>query len=1284
MRFLSDGPDIPDDLLIARDEGRVVFFCGSGVSKARAKLPDFYELANTVITYLGTSQDSPANKLFKIAQDLKKQTGLDNLISADRIFGLLERDFFSREIESAVALALKPQDDVDLTAHRIILDLATTDGKVKIVTTNFDRLFDQCKSGITLHTPPRLPDIANDEEIDGIVHLHGCSNIQYNSTESTGFVLSSAEFGNAYLADGWATRFYKEIIQKYVVVFIGYSADDPPVQYLLEAFNKKTGQFKDVYAFQVGDKVDAISKWAHKGIKAIPYKDGAGHSSLWDSLEEWSSRARDPQKWIELILEKSRLGPSSLRPHERGQVAHIVSSTEGAKAFAKFEPPPPAEWLCVFDSAKRLEKPGEVGSYEARELFVPFDHYGLDSDEIPETSEPNKLNQERDPLDTPWDCFTTNTNDLKESSQSNYSTLSGHYSQVPTPLLPRVQQILVWLAKVSHQPCAVWWASYQSGLHPEFIRLKHWNFRDRKSEQSKLVRQAWDYLIETWGEPSGIIQSDLYTLQGIVASDGWDNTLLREYQRLCAPRFQVRHTFWRGPKPPSLDVTQLNEVLQLDVEYAKQHFKFDIPDQWLASIIEIHRTNLELALKLENDIGGYGIGGLAPINLDGNEDKSYTFFTRTDGLSGYLISFAELFKRLHVLDPSRAKQEFNKWSLSDDTVFCRLRIWAAGLANFLNPDEFMETILQVSDRAFWSTQHQRDLLFTLKSKWNYLPIKLKKRLEKKLLKGSNERFKGESLKLVKERAVWSALNRVNWLVGQGCQFTFNIDEFNKKYSSKVPQWKPQFANEAADSSLGRGGFVKTERNYDVLLQIPISEILKTAIANNGRSEDFLVERDPYSGLCKDKPYKAFQALRYAASNQDFPEWAWSAFFNTEFRQHDKPKFLRLIAVQVCEYSDKDLMPLLYTLVNWFERVGEKLGEFSPLLFDKLINKFIGIIKQKSPLTDSVIVRDEDNEIDWMTEAINTPIGKLAQLLFRNDVFGQLEIAKGFPANWKQYAEALLDSTGDLRRYVITILNFNIRWFYAVDSNWVEKSLLSVLKSADPLDIDAFWSGLLSGTRYHSIELYSRLKNDIITLAKSSSLIKKSDSEVLASILLWSWVFIDKDSKERFIKSPELREIILSSDEDFKSTILWQLKGWVRHETDAQSNEDSIDLPDELIKFFTEVWPLQKSARTPMISAKIYDLAFSCRSNFPKMVEVILPLVTELQKNSHIHLNILAEDNVFSKYPNESLTLLHKALPSDITAWPYDTESVLKKIEESNAELSSDKRLVELFRLWNSR
>jgi len=48
MRFIEGGPSLPDALLRARDEGRVVFFCGAGVSRARAGLEDFGSLAEFV------------------------------------------------------------------------------------------------------------------------------------------------------------------------------------------------------------------------------------------------------------------------------------------------------------------------------------------------------------------------------------------------------------------------------------------------------------------------------------------------------------------------------------------------------------------------------------------------------------------------------------------------------------------------------------------------------------------------------------------------------------------------------------------------------------------------------------------------------------------------------------------------------------------------------------------------------------------------------------------------------------------------------------------------------------------------------------------------------------------------------------------------------------------------------------------------------------------------------------------------------------------------------------
>jgi hypothetical protein len=58
MRFIANGPWIPDALLTARDAGEVLFFCGAGVSRHRVGLPDFAKLARVVANQLGSAQDT--------------------------------------------------------------------------------------------------------------------------------------------------------------------------------------------------------------------------------------------------------------------------------------------------------------------------------------------------------------------------------------------------------------------------------------------------------------------------------------------------------------------------------------------------------------------------------------------------------------------------------------------------------------------------------------------------------------------------------------------------------------------------------------------------------------------------------------------------------------------------------------------------------------------------------------------------------------------------------------------------------------------------------------------------------------------------------------------------------------------------------------------------------------------------------------------------------------------------------------------------------------------------
>src|SRR5258705_11986843 len=55
MQFVANGPDIPDPLLQAHEEGRVIFFCGAGISYP-AGLPGFGGLVDDIYRLAGTSR----------------------------------------------------------------------------------------------------------------------------------------------------------------------------------------------------------------------------------------------------------------------------------------------------------------------------------------------------------------------------------------------------------------------------------------------------------------------------------------------------------------------------------------------------------------------------------------------------------------------------------------------------------------------------------------------------------------------------------------------------------------------------------------------------------------------------------------------------------------------------------------------------------------------------------------------------------------------------------------------------------------------------------------------------------------------------------------------------------------------------------------------------------------------------------------------------------------------------------------------------------------------------
>ncbi|WP_421413537.1 SIR2 family protein [Serratia plymuthica] len=1278
MRFLADGPSIPDDLLLARDQGRVIFFCGAGVSRARAQLPDFFGLASKVVTKLGVDQNSPAYRLIQEAREIDQRVGIPGVISADRVFGLLERDFASRDIEEAVASALKPPADCDLTAHRILLDLATTpEGTVQLVTTNFDRLFDDCGRKLQVWQPPRLPDPLRPNEINGVVYLHGRSTPAYTGAEGDGFVLSSSEFGRAYLSDGWATTFIREILGKYVVVFVGYTADDPPVQYLLEALRRTSGNRENAYAFQSGDHDDAASRWRHKGVEAIPYSPENAHAALWQSLDAWAERARDPDAWLAKVIDASKKGPTALQPHERGQVTHVISTYEGVKRFCEGGVLPPAEWLCVFDKYRRFARPDNSGPLSRRGPYVdPFDLYGLDSDTPPTKSDPEDYYAKRETPSDAWDAFDLNRLDRSPIRDENLAALRGYRVNHFPRLVPRIEQLGVWIAKVCDQPAAVWWAAQQQPIHQSIQKRVSWELGKSNRQIRQDIRKAWWSLFEAWNCVEDFHQ-EWYTLQDVIKVEGWSSTIVRRFGEVLRPRLSAKPYLWSSVKPPEPedDKGDSGHLLWMDVKYPETHEKITVPDEWCSAVVKVLRQNLELALALEHEIGSHGLSNISPIFQNNIEGTNYH---RTHGLSATVIRFTELFLQLIKINKSAAKREFLSWPTDDDIIFARLRIWASGKRSIVPNDDFGQFIASLSTAAFWDSSHQRDLLLVIGARWKKLSSMSRKLIEQKLVSGP-KRWRREKIRAFENRQAWSILSRIQWLQKSGCKLSSATSGQAKLLRAVVPNWTEDSAAKAADSLEGQAGLVRTNTNHEVLTNIPLSRVLLQAKEQSSRSENFLVENDPFAGLVTQLPARAFAALAYAAKRGDFPEWAWRRFLSSEARKNDKIRLVRLIAERLSRYPNEQLATILRPVTDWFRDASAKLSIECLPIFDRIFRKLVGTLREYPNEGRSGIVRGS-TETDWTMEAINSPTGKIAQALFNDPRKDNLNQNQGFPSEWLANTEALLALPDNMRRYTLVILFHNLNWFFAVDPNWTEQHLLPALQGNDTNDCDSAWSGFLWGAETPNRELYMRLKNDMLEFAINPLPSHRSYSEIIAGMVLAGWGTIDEATGERCISNDDMRNLLLTANDEFRSQVLWQAQRWSN-----ERNENPDARWEGQLSELLQIWPRQLSARSPNTSARLCELVFSSGDQFPALTTLVLPLLSRIERN-HLMLPEFhqSKDNVIDRYPEQALVLLYKVLPDNALAWPYGMEEILQRIGEADSTLKSDERLISLKRQWDAR
>ena len=1264
MRFLPNGPALPDDLLTARDQGQVIFFCGAGVSRAKANLPDFYGLADLVVEGLHVAPDSPARRLIAAAKSQERIAGVGGLLPADRIFALLEREFLVADVRAAVARALRPIAGVDLSAHRTVLDLARDpSGMTRLVTTNFDLLFEACDPALQPRSLPNLPDPRRPSDVNGVIHLHGRVTDTYDGAFDDEFVLSTADFGRAYLAEGWATQFIRALLGRYKLVFLGYAADDPPVQYLLEALNRADGPSGGLYAFQSGNSAEAKALWDHRGVQAIPYDGADGHVVLWETLDAWAGRARDPEDWEARVISGAQAGPEALTNVERGQVRHVVSTEPGARRFARASAP--ADWLCVFDPAVRYGTPWK--NAETGLTVDPFHSYGLDDDSLPSPLDPDQPFAERKPPAGAWDAFALNADDKAALGSENVSGLRGFGSMGALRLPRRLHWLAVWIAEVCDQPVAPWWAAGQIGLHRDLQMMIRHHFERQPAASRTATEETWRYLFRAWSASS---EHDMgaHDLEAEIRRMGWSTTTVRAWSRLLSPYLTLRRPIPRTGPPSTGPDIRCKDIVNVEIEYPKPHVHFALPDEHLALAASEIRRNLELGIDLATELMGFEGLPIPPIERD--PQLAGDDFHRTYGIATLFFIYVALLERLIAKDASGARRETVVWRESS-ALFSRLRIWAAGRSDLLGPAEAAEVLLGMGDGAFWDPHAQRDLLLSLSRRWGGLPTGLRRRLEKRLLRGPSQRRGKESTREYRERKAHFILGRLIWLRDQGCAFGFDLDAILAELRAKAPRWRDEYAGSAARSFEGRSGWVGRDLATRGLEAEPPATLLARAAQLGGHDYDRMEERQPLAGLATVKPVRFLRALVLAAKRGEPAIAAWETFLNTEARQKDRPRLMWVIARRAARLSTDVLAQIAGAVSDWILRLATPLQQEPREPFEALWSALLSALREHPEATASSLI--SYGTIDWANHALNSPIGKLAQALMKDK--GLESSADGFPQRWLRKLESLLSSAGDARCDALVMFSQQLVWIYGHAPCWAEVHLLSVL-GRDREDERVFWSGFFSAGRFPGFELYARLKPFLLAMVSIER--DRSSVERIAGMLLAGWgSFNTTQGGERCVSNEEMREALRRGGDAFRRQVLWYLKAW--------SREDRSGWGAQALVLLRDVWPRERAVRTEETSEYLFDLAINAdRDRFTLLVDAVTPLMTTVRSDALgvIELTRVGDEELMRE-PMALLKLLYVALAESASDWPYHADTIVERLA-ANPATAKDPRMAELRRRLAAR
>ncbi|HBC85926.1 MAG TPA: hypothetical protein DCZ94_03125 [Lentisphaeria bacterium] len=1189
----------PAEVINALEDGDIVFFCGAGISIGEG-LPSFKGLVKNVFIECHESMNKEEETSFK-----------DNLY--DRTLGLLENRMnegsseINYAVRNAVINIIGKEHKGDLAVHEAILKLAKdTNDNFRIVTTNFDNYFEKIPNAKInqVHEAPFLP-VPKPHKWKWPVYLHGRINKE-NDPHGANLIFTSADFGNAYLVERWASRFVSELFKEFkVILFVGYGVDDPIMRYLVDAIaaerrvylhDGKYSKIAQAFAFDgftdESSKNERMDQWRAKGIDAILYEkendtDYSQFQAVLSELADWHTRQHKDKKI--LLEEYASKRPVSKLSEEviNSQVIRLISKDITlAKYFSEIDPLPSSEWYDVFYKAN-LFKSNKFAS-QPSELEHAL-YYWLTL----------QAKDERGSLKL---IEIINSGEI---SNESFKIKIKYFLTNNKPVDNKIKKILIAFA--------------------------YWSYQNQESDE-----QLW-----------------LTNRLGMLQEANFIKPILLE---LITPFIVLKtpYNYYKSNSNMLLSDMTVQDLISFDLAIQLEKYQLD---ELMTSSLDLMRNilpamtheiteTLRKCLSICNYLESYD-PTLHRHAISAHEQDEHN--------PNWMLIITLLREAYNLSDKKDQELILGYWKNIDEIIFKRFVLYAYSTTIHFSVDEKIDYLLSLNDQDYWKGSLKYEKCRLLESLSGILSSSKTDMLFAKILSGppiieysfwDKRETTAKEKEDFKNRGIFEDLEL---LIRYKYKLNSEAGNLLKEIKEKYPKWEIYDDYKAEMSSwceTGRGN--RSDHSADQLLNMPDNKLIEVLLGKdiNKEEDNFNISMPgrlaEWQSAVKKQPERALRLYRYmleegVLDDRIIENTLYGLNTDNLFNASLSSEFIYLISITPESNIKTNIKTISFVLNKAYQNI-EKESSFWEI-WDKL-----QIISLEIPENDALPAGD------LFSNAINHPAGILAETILLSLSKNKYKAGAGLEENTKKRISIILDTQTASSKYAKIVIYRGTYWFQVIDPPWADMKILPNFKINNS---DAFysWSGFLHSSNINP-ELFDNIYDDLCELLNKSGNLGLSSEKVG---LLYQIFGLGLLYYQESMNAEQNKKVFSGINNEGLISLLIVFEQEVNN-TDGLWGKAIKDI-------FHKYWPRSNLFKTPEVSKRVASLILLLDDDAANAYSELKDYLISLEGLKHSAFSLIhkiEKSTLLEKDPNLVLNILRKVLYANCQS--YDIHSLPKIIE----------------------